>query len=472
MTGSAQVSQAGANKSALLAEIATIVGASNVLARDALQGRAVDAWTPEQTAALALVRPGSTDEVSRIMRLCHEAGQPVIPEGGRTNLVRATQAGPDEILLSLERMNRIGEIDDASASMVVEAGAIVQRVQEAAQARGFRFGLDFGARGSAMIGGALAMNAGGIQVLRYGSTRAQVLGLEVVLADGTVLRHLIPYAKDNTGYDLKQLFIGSEGTLGIITAASLRLVPLPVSTNTAFLAFNEFAAIPPLLRHLSRELAGTLSSFEVLWGSFYHLNTGEGGMRAPVGRGHPYYVLCEAEGFNEAQDRERFEHLIACALEGEHAAVDAAIAQSGRERLEFWRIREDFEAEKRICPILAGFDVSLGVDVMETFGRALTEAVAREIPEHTGLHIYGHMGDGNLHVGLGVPDAVLKPKAEAIVYGIVGELGGAVSAEHGIGLSKREWLGHSRTPAEIAVMRALKSTLDPKGILNPGKVLG
>ncbi|WP_137390613.1 FAD-binding oxidoreductase [Rhodoligotrophos defluvii] len=456
----------------LLARIAAIVGPTNVLSGPQLSGRAVDAWCLEDTAAAALVRPGSTAEVSAVMELCHAAGQVVIAEGGRTNLVRGTKAGLGEILLSLERMNHIGPVDVASASIMVEAGAIVQRVQEAAQAEDLRFGVDFGARGSATIGGTLAMNAGGIQVLRYGSARAQVLGLEVVLADGTVIEHLVPYAKDNTGYDLKQLFIGSEGTLGIITRASLKLVPHPTSVSTAFLAFSAFAGIPHLLRRLSRGLAGTLSSFEVLWGSFYDLNTGEGGMRAPVQRGLPYYVLCEAEGFDVTADQERFERLIAEALEGPHAAVDAAIAQSGRERLDFWRIREDFEAEIRLCPVLADFDVSLGVDAMEAFGEALAAALKREVPEHHALHIFGHMGDGNLHIGIGLPDARIKPKAEAVVYGLVSQMGGAISAEHGIGLTKRAWLGFSRKPEEIALMRRLKAALDPKGILNPGKVLG
>ncbi len=459
----------------ILDEIARCIGASHVLGRAQLAGRAIDYWTKEPTRALGLVRPGSVAEVAAVLALCHGAGQAVVPEGGRTNLVRGTRAEADQILLSLERMAAIGPVDEAASLVTVEAGAVVQRVQEAAQARGLRFGLDFGARGSATIGGALAMNAGGLQVMRYGSARAQVLGLEVVLADGTVLSHLTPYAKDNTGYDLKQLFIGSEGTLGVITRAVLRLVPQPSSVQTAFLGFDDFAGIPTLLQRLSRELAGTLSSFEILWGGFYDLNTGAGGMRAPVARGLAYYVLCEAEGFDSASDAERFEGLVAAALEAgalQAGAVDAAIAQSGRERAEFWRIREDFEAEMAAFPIMGDFDVSLSVGDMEGFAKALEARLGAEMPGHLGLHIFGHLGDGNLHLGIGLPEAGLKPQLEALVYGLVAERGGAVSAEHGIGVSKRAWLGASRSAAEIAVMDGLKAALDPKGVLNPGKVVG
>lgn len=457
----------------LVAALRDIVGEANVLTGDALVSRLTDVWNTDTTVAMAVVRPQSTAEVSAIMALCHAQGQTVVPEGGRTNLVRGTEASPADILLSLERMNRIGEIDRASRSVVVEAGAIVQRVQEAAAAAGLRFGLDFGARGSAQIGGALAMNAGGIQVLRYGAARAQVLGLEVVLADGTVLEHLTAYTKDNTGYDLKQLFIGSEGTLGIITRARLRLVPLPKTVETAILGFHSFSGVTHLLDRLSRDLAGTLSSFEVMWRAFYDMNTAEGYCRPPVRRGLPYYVLCEAEGFDEVRDRELFEGIIADALElpEELAAADVAVAQSGRERADFWRIREDFEAESKAFPAMAGFDISVAINQMEAFGEALGLVLPERLPDFLGWHIFGHVADGNLHVVVGLPDAALKPAANELVYELVKDMGGSISAEHGIGRSKRAWLSHSRSPQEIAAMRAVKAALDPKAILNPGKVL-
>lgn len=454
----------------ILDELAAVVGAGNVLGRDRIGGRAVDFWSKDGTQAAALVRPGSTAEVSAVLARCHARRQAVVPEGGRTNLVRGTEAEPDQILLSLERMNGIGRIGPDAAWVQVEAGAILERVQEQARAKGLRVGLDLGARGSATVGGLLATNAGGTQVLRYGAARAQALGLEAVLADGTVLEHLTPYAKDNTGYDLKQLFIGSEGTLGVITRAVLRLHPLPSSAQTAFLGFEAFAPIPKLLHALSRGLAGTLSSFEVIWRDFYDLNTAEGRMRPPVRRGLPFYVLCEAEGFEPEHDAARFERLVAGALEA--GAVDAAVAQSLAQRDAFWRIREDFEAEMALFRPMADFDVSLAVEDMEGFGRDLAHALDARLPGHAGLHIFGHMGDGNLHVGVGLPSPDAKPLAERIVYGLVAQRRGAISAEHGIGLSKREWLGRSRSAAEIAAMAALKAALDPRGILNPGKVLG
>lgn len=454
----------------ILKELSDIVGPSNVLGRDELRDHLVDLWSPDCTEAQALVRPRTTEEVSAVLALCHARRQFVVPEGGRTNLVRGTEARSDQILLSLGRMNWIGEIAPEATWVQVEAGATLQRVQDHARARGLRLGLDLGARGSATMGGVLAMNAGGTQVMRYGSARAQALGLEVVLADGTVLEHLTPYAKDNTGYDLKQLFIGSEGTLGIITRASLRLHPHPTTTQTAFLAFGSFDPIIRLLSALSRELAGTLSSFEVIWRDFYDLNTQEGRLRPPVSRGFPYYVLCEAEGFAPDTDPARFEQLIAEAVEA--GAADAAIAQSIGQRNEFWRIREDFQAELALFPVMADFDISLAIDDMKPFGRELKAAVDGRLPGHAGLHIFGHMGDGNLHIGIGLPSPASKPLAERIVYDLVADRRGAISAEHGIGLSKREWLSHSRSEAEIRSMRALKHALDPHGLLNPGKVLG
>ncbi|MBS3650264.1 FAD-binding oxidoreductase [Pseudaminobacter sp. 19-2017] len=452
----------------ILDDLAAIVGAGHVLGREQIETRAIDFWSSDATRALGLVRPASTAEVSAILALCHARGQVVIPEGGRTNLVRGTEAEPDHILLSLERMSRIGEIAADSGWVEVEAGAVLQRLQDHAAGQELRVGLDLGARGSATIGGLLAMNAGGVQVMRYGSARAQVLGLEVVLADGTVLEHLTPYAKDNTGYDLKQLFIGSEGTLGIITRAVLRLHPQPISVQTAFLAFEEFGPIPKLLGTLSRGLAGTLSSFEVIWRDFYDLNTEEGRLRAPVRRGLPYYVLCEAEGFEPEADAARFERLIVEAMEA--GAVDAAIAQSVAQRDAFWRIREDFEAEMALFSEMGDFDVSLALEDMESFGRDLARAVDEQLPGHSGLHVFGHMGDGNLHVAIGLPSKDKKPIAERIVYDLVAARRGAISAEHGIGLSKRDWLGRSRSQAEIAAMAAIKSVLDPQNILNPGKI--
>lgn len=456
----------------ILDDLAAIVGPGNVVGRDLLADRPVDVWTAEPTRAMALVRPGSVAELSAVLACCHAAGQKVVPEGGRTNLVRGTAAGSDEILLSLERMRRIDPPEPASRTITVEAGAILQNVQEAAHTVDLRLGLDFGARASATIGGALATNAGGTQVMRYGMAREQVLGMEVVLADGTVLSHLNPYIKDNTGYDLKQLFVGSEGTLGVIARAVLRLHPRPSTVETAFIAFENFEAVVHLLSELDRKLAGTLSSYEVLWREFYELNSGpRSKMRPPVRHGCPYYVLCEAEGFEPGRDTERFEEAIGEALAAGHI-VDAAIARSSRDRESFWRIREDFELELQDFPVMVDFDVSLAVRDMESFGDTLARELAGQFPESTGLHIFGHMGDGNLHIGIGLPDSTRKAAVQELVYSLVRAAKGSISAEHGIGLVKRGFLPCSRSPAELELMRKLKRTLDPKGILNPGKILG
>ena len=359
----------------VLEEIAGLIGSTHVLSRDELAGRPRDFWTKEPTRARALVRPGTVTEVSRVLALCNARGQKVIPEGGRTNLVQGTEAVGDEILLSLERLNGIADPDARSATVMAEAGATIQRIQKRAEVAGLRFGLDFGARGSASLGGALAMNAGGLQALRYGTARSQVAGLEAVLSDGTVVSHLTPFTKDNTGYDLKQLFIGSEGTLGVITRAVLHLHPLPAGADTALLAFDDFGAAAALLGALRAELAGTLSAFEIMWGEFFDFNTGEQGVgTAPLARGHAYYVICEAEGFDPSFDRQRFETLIASAFET-GGARDAVVAQSERERREFWNIRENFDAEIRLFETLVDYDLSLPIDAMEPFA----EAVCREL---------------------------------------------------------------------------------------------
>lgn len=453
----------------VLEEIAGLIGSAHVLSQDELAGRPRDFWTKEPTQARALVRPGNVAEVSRVLALCNARGQKVIPEGGRTNLVQGTKAAGDEILISLERLHGIADPDTNSATVMAEAGTTIEHIQKRAEASGLRFGLDFGARGSASLGGALAMNAGGLQALRYGTARSQVAGLEVVLADGTVLSHLTPFAKDNTGYDLKQLFIGSEGTLGVITRAVLHLHPLPTGADTALLAFDDFDAAAALLGALRAGLAGTLSSFEIMWGEFFNFNTGAQGVgAAPLPRGHAYYVLCEAEGFDPSFDRQRFETLIASAFG--RGARDAVIAQSERERREFWNIRENFDAEIRLFENLADYDLSLSIDAMEPFAEAVRRELQAKAPQNLGLHIMGHLGDGNLHLSTGVPDPKMKPLIDELVYGLIAAHGGAISAEHGIGITKKRFLRHSRSPEELVLMQRLKAALDPANILNPGKV--
>lgn len=419
---------------------------------------------------IAVLTPASARDVSTILRQCHAAHQPVVPWGGKTGLVDGDVAD-GAFALSLERMNRIEEIDALGATMTVEAGCVLQTVCEAADAHGLFFPLDLGARGSATIGGNISTNAGGNRVIRYGMTRDMVLGLEVVLADGTVLSSLNRFIKNNAGYDLKQLFIGSEGTLGVVTRAVLRLRPRPVSQNTALAAVDAFDRLPQFLRHVERTLGGTLSAFEVMWQDFYKLvTTPPAKGRPPIAHGHPYYVLVEALGGDQAEDSARFERTLTSALEGGEL-VDAVIAKSQIERDRMWALRDDVVQLARNLPIFV-FDISVCIVDMEDYVADIRHALAARWPGSS-LVVFGHLGDGNLHVIAGVGDAGAEARhaVEAIVYGALRERRGSVSAEHGIGLEKRAYLGWSRGTEEIALMRRLKQMLDPRNILNPGKVL-
>jgi FAD/FMN-containing dehydrogenase len=417
----------------------------------------------------ALLRPRSTADVSAILKLCHAEGQPVVPWGGQTGLVDGTMAD-GAIALSLTRMNRVEEIDEAGATMTVEAGCVLQAACDAADAKGMFFPLDLGARGSATIGGNIATNAGGNRVIRYGMMRELVLGLEAVLADGTVVSSLNHLIKNNAGYDLKQIFLGSEGTLGVVTRAVLRLRPKPLTQNMAFLAADSFENLPRILRGLERGLSGTLSAFEVMWEDFYRLVTTEPAKgKPPLPYGHGYYVLVEALGGDPDGDAARFEHVLAAELEKGDIA-DATIAKSKAECERLWALRDDVLQVWRNAPVFT-FDVSLKISAMEAYVAELRTRLKARWPGYT-MMVFGHLGDGNLHVIPGVGDGSREARkgVEEIVYGALGSCG-SVSAEHGIGIEKRDYLALSRSPAEIALMRSLKQALDPKGILNPGKIL-
>jgi len=355
--------------------------------------------------------------------------------------------------------------------MTVQAGCVLQTVCEAADAKGLFFPLDLGARGSATIGGNISTNAGGNRVIRYGMMRELILGLEAVLADGTIVSSMNHLIKNNAGYDPKQIFIGSEGTLGIVTRAVLRLRPKPVSQNTAFVAVDSFAELPKLLRGVERGLGGTLSAFEVMWEDFYRLvTTPPARGRAPIAYAHPYYVLIEQLGSDEASDVALFERVLGAALEDDIIA-DAVVAKSQAERSAIWSLRDDVAQCMRNAPIFT-FDVSLPIVEMENYVADVRGRLLKRWNETTSLMVFGHLGDCNLHLIIGVGDG--KPDTrhaiEEIVYGALEGRSGSVSAEHGIGLEKRAYLPLSRSENEIALMRQLKRALDPRNILNPGKV--
>jgi FAD/FMN-containing dehydrogenase len=452
-------------------KILEIVGPSGILLGNEVASRS-DSWPPTGGCqAKALVRPASTEEVSKVLKLCHTEGQPVVPHGGLTGLVGGARAGKDDVVLSLERMNGTEAVDTINRTLTVGAGVLLQKVHEAAEDAGLLFPLDFGARGSATIGGSISTNAGGNSVIRYGMIRDQLLGVEAVLADGTIISSLKGVLKNNTGYDLKQLFIGSEGTLGIVTRATLRLRPLPRSRNTALVAIEDFDRLGRFLRDMDSALGGTLSAFEVMWNDFYRLVVGDGELHGqPLKSSHGYYVLIESTGGHEEADKSRFEGALEEAFD-EELIVDAAIAQSKQQRKSLWAIRDHIEGmNKKLYPPIT-FDVSLSIPQMDDY----VEEVRQQLTEHwpdSRMVVFGHLGDGNIHLVLTVgsleEDEVHA--VENIVYTALGRRQGVISAEHGIGLQKREYLKHSRSEEEIALMRTIKRALDPKGILNPGKI--
>ena len=431
-----------------------------------------DTWPPMGGCqAMAIIRPVSTNEVSEVLKLCHAAGQNIVTHGGLTGLVGGAKAASTDIVLSLERMNQMEAVDVINRTVTVEAGVPLQKVQEAAEEASLLFPLDLGARGSCTIGGNISTNAGGNSVIRYGMMREQLLGIEAVLADGTVVTSLNDVIKNNTGYDLKQLFAGSEGTLGIVTRAVLRLRPLPRSCNTALVAIDQFEQVAGFLRLMDSALGGTLSAFEVLWNDFYQTIIGDGSKHnPPLSTSHQFYVLLESTGGNQESDRARFEAALEEAFESE-LIVDAVIAQSKKQREDLWAIRDDIEGLSReLFPSLL-FDVSLGIPKMDVYVDEVRTQLTERWPESK-MVVFGHLGDGNIHLVVTVGS--LEPSevhaVESIIYEALGRCDGIISAEHGIGLDKREYLKYSRSPVEIALMKTLKQALDPKGILNRGKI--
>ncbi|AYF33620.1 FAD-binding oxidoreductase [Vreelandella alkaliphila] len=457
----------------LLNDLVAIVGPSGVLLGDDVSQRSVDWFTGAPCRAKAIVRPRSTEQLSRVMALCYQADQPVVTHGGMTGIVHGGMASPDEIVVSLELMNQIEEIDSVGSTILAQAGVTLQRVQEAAQEIDMQFPLDLGARGSCTIGGNIATNAGGIRVIRYGMMRQQVLGLEAVLSDGTVVSSLNKMLKNNAGYDLKQLFIGSEGTLGIVTRAVLRLQPDMPSEQTALVAVPSFDALTQLLNLVSRELANSLSAFEALWNNHYKLMTTESGKHAPVlADNSPFYAIIETLGLDEAEDAERFSQVLQKALEVD-LITDAALASSQAQRQAIWAIREDIEVLVNELKPMFSYDVSLPIPSMQAYVDILEENLETQWPQSGKMVVFGHLGDGNLHIMITVrddsPDS--RRQVEQLVYSSLKAFGGSISAEHGIGLEKKDYLSVSRTSEEIALMKRLKTALDPKGLLNPGKVI-
>jgi len=411
---------------------------------------------------LAVIRPRTVAEVSAALRLCHEAGVPVVPQGGMTGLAGGGNPQGGDVVINLELLKGIEEIDTAASTMTVLAGTPLETCQRAAEDKGLFLALDLGSRGSCQIGGNLSTNAGGNRVIRYGMARDQVLGLEVVLADGTVVSALNKMLKNNAGYDLKHLFIGAEGTLGVITRAVLRLHPPPGAITTALCAAASFDSVVRLLRRAQGEL-GNIVAFEALWRDYHNF------CATALGHGffaetHPFWVILESTSGDEAVET----FLGACLEDG--LIADAVLAQSDEQARQMWAVREGHPVEP--LPNLINFDVSLPAAAIGEFAEACATALRARWPK-AHVFVYGHVGDSNIHISVSTlygPDEGMHD-VDDIVYGVVQRFGGSISAEHGVGTLKRPYLHLSRSPAELALMRTVKQALDPKGILNPGKVI-
>jgi FAD/FMN-containing dehydrogenase len=466
----------------ILERIAAIVGPQGLLTdpRD-LEPYVIDWRGIYRGASPAVVRPASTAEVAAVVTLCAESGTPMVPQGGNTGMCGAAvpHAGGKEIVLSLARMNRVIELDALNNTITVEAGCVLANIQQAAAEADRLFPLSLGAEGSCQIGGNLSTNAGGVNVLRYGNTRDLVLGLEVVLPDGRIWNGLRSLRKDNTGYDLKHLFIGAEGTLGVITAAVLKLYPRPVTTATTWTAVPHPEAALEFLALLRGRCGDRVTAFELVSRNCLDLVLRHiPGARDPLAQAHDWYVLAD---FSDSRAGAALRRELELALEAamhDTLVSDAVIGENEAQSRALWRLRETIpEAARSETGMLYRHDIAVAVSRVPAFIHEAQTALRNRFP---GVDIicFGHLGDGNLHYNAFIPGRNRSDPAArdahdvtAVVYDIVQRYQGSFSAEHGIGLAKLGDMERYKSPVEMALMYTLKSALDPRGIMNPGKVL-
>jgi FAD/FMN-containing dehydrogenase len=458
-----------------------IVGEAHVLTDGDLSAFEQDWRKRSRGKALAVVRPASTAEVALVVKACAEAGTSIVPQGGNTGLVVGSipDDSGQQVVLNLQRLNAVREVDSANLTITAEAGCVLHTLQQAAQAAGFLFPLSLAAEGSCTIGGNLATNAGGTQVMRYGNARDLCLGLEVVTAQGEIWDGLSGLRKDNTGYDLRDLFIGSEGTLGIITAATMKLYPLPAATLTAWAAVPSLEHAVRLLGLAYQHLGSSLTGFEVM-GQFAlslvarHFRQ----MRVPLYEQAPFCVLLEnSDQESEVHARGRFELLLETAME-EACVTDAVVAESLIQAHQLWHIRESIPLAQAEEGLNIKHDISLPVSAIAEFCRTTNALLEHAIP---GVRIvnFGHLGDGNLHYNVQAPPggdsaAFLleqEDRVSTLVYDSVQRFGGSISAEHGVGSLKVDKLVRHKSPVALGLMRAIKRSLDPANVMNPGRVV-
>lgn len=461
----------------MIPDFAAIIGAANVLTGNDRAPYLEEQRGLYQGDALAVLRPGSTDEVAAVVRACAQAGIAMVPQGGNTGLCGGAVSGPGTVVISTERLTRIRALDPVNYTLIAEAGCVLATLQAAAEEQDCLFPLSLAAEGSCRIGGNVSTNAGGVNVLRYGNTRDLVLGLEVVLPDGQVWNGLRPLRKDNTGYDLKNLFVGAEGTLGIVTACALKLFPRPREMATAMVALPDPAAALSILAAARAASGDAVTACELIPRIGVELCVRHlAGARDPFDAPHPWVLLIELSSSRPGGLREALEGVLETALEN-GSALDAVLAESGEQRKALWRIREGVpEAQKREGGSIK-HDVAVSTSRVPEMLERCTTAVEAAMP---GVRVvaFGHLGDGNIHFNLTQPVGADKQAfldawqdMNRIVHDIVADMGGSVSAEHGIGLLKIEEMARYKSPVELDLMRRIKTAIDPQGLMNPGKVL-
>jgi FAD/FMN-containing dehydrogenase len=465
----------------LQGSLRSIAGAMNVLVDGDLSAYELDWRKRSRGKALAVVRPASTSEVAAVVKACAAAGVSIVTQGGNTGLVGGSipDDSGQQVVLSLQRMNTVRSMDAANLTMTVDAGCILQNLQDTAEKAGFLFPLSLAAEGSCTIGGNLATNAGGTQVVRYGNARDLCLGLEIVTAQGEIWHGLSGLRKDNTGYDLRDLFVGSEGTLGIITAATLKLYPMPAARLTAWAAVPSMEHAVTLLGLAHKHLGAGLTGFEVM-GQFALSLVAKHypQQRVPLWQDAPYCVLLEnSDHESESHARAQFESLLETAFEG-GCVLDAVVAENLSQASQLWHVRESIPLAQAEEGLNIKHDVSIAVSRIPEFV-ATTDALLQAAIPGVRLVNFGHLGDGNLHYNVQAPAdgdskaflRELEADVNTIVYDSVARFEGSISAEHGVGSLKLDKLEHHKSPVALGMMRAIKQALDPHGLMNPGRVV-
>ena len=460
-------------ENSLISLFIEVLDNSSVLIGDSLKSRFYHIWkTDIQLESLCLLLPRTTDEVSSIVKICNDNNQEIIIHGGLTNLVGSTISNKTQVVISLEKMNKVIEVDESAKTITCESGVIIEDIINTVKDKNLLLPLNFGARGSAQIGGAVSTNAGGLRVFKYGMTRNLVMGIEAVLPDGTIISSLKKLMKDNSGYDLKQLFIGSEGTLGIVTKVVLRLYRLPKTRYTSLAVSNNYQDVLNLLKIMEDKISSNLTGYELLWNNTYKQMVSDKTVyNKYLPDNYKYYVFIEYMGGDFENDYNLFESIILeCIDKG--VIDDAVIGKDDKEQNNIWGIREDVAVLADERNFDQQFDISIPVPLIGE----IIDKITKELNDCEGVKTifpFGHVADGNIHfiIGKDTDDNELKSKINDIIYNNTQQVNGSISAEHGIGLDKKKYLIKSRSEDEIELMRLLKKSIDPKNILNPGRVI-